>query len=298
MEASSYNYKKYFFRRPFITPDLLRFWKFLGAVAAVLLAVLFYSLRWVEFLPEETIVNEIKRDYITFLHQERITRGEKFLKPEAEDTARPTAAVVPRLEKTDKSRIAQSVAKAPRGQLKKSQSVRDEARNAFYQLIDPAGGPKVYSITSALESVGGYTALEGATSRQEKILGLRDEEKFLERFDHPIQIPKPEATRFASQNGNRDPEETYAVISSNEFDIEHCIEKIKRYNPRFSGDVLVSFTIHPDDYVIPSSIKILESNITDIRIVQCIKNRIKRWRNFPAIALDDGNFTITRKYVF
>ncbi|HFE65480.1 MAG TPA: AgmX/PglI C-terminal domain-containing protein, partial [Caldithrix sp.] len=174
---------------------------------------------------------------------------------------------------------------------------QEKSKGLYRKLVSGETGA-VEAITAALDGVAGFAGLPDYSFRRERSLTLRNEENYLKEYEKPIHISKPEVFHFASQNGNRSLEETTAVMSLNEHDVKYCIDKSKRYDPTFTGDILVRFTIHPNGYVIPSSIKIIKSNITDIRVIRCIKKSIRRWRNFPRIALEEGSFTVTRKYVF
>ena len=113
-----------------------------------------------------------------------------------------------------------------------------------------------------------------------------------------INIPIPKTIQIASQNGSRDFYETIATMEANEIDIKYCFEKYARYDPSIAGDLSISFSIHPDGFVIPASVKITQSTIRDPRISDCIRKQIQRWRNFAPLAYENGNFKITRKYVF
>lgn len=153
-------------------------------------------------------------------------------------------------------------------------------------------------ITSAVENVPGYPEINYRSSRSAKPLNLRNEIHVFKSHGEQIQIPLPEAFHFASENGRRDLQETSAVMEMNEIDVKYCFERVYRFDPSFKGFVLLRFTIHPEGYVIPASIKFLKTDIRDPRVLDCIRKQIQRWRNFPQIAYEDGNFTVTRKYVF
>ena len=149
-----------------------------------------------------------------------------------------------------------------------------------------------------MENVVGYPGLNYRSSRSEKPLTLQNEIKVFRSHDAQIQIPVPEVFRFASENGIRDLHETSAIMEMNEIDVKYCFERMNRFDPTFSGYLLLRFTIHPDGYVIPASIKFLKTDIKDPRVLDCIRKQLQRWRNFTPIAYEDGNFTVTRKYVF
>jgi hypothetical protein len=156
----------------------------------------------------------------------------------------------------------------------------------------------IATIGSAVEGVPGYTGRDYQISRREKRLNYRKSVKVFRSHQDNVQIPNPEVAQFASQNGTRDFYETIATMEANEIDIKYCFEQFARYDPSLSGDVSISFTIHPEGFVIPASVKITQNTIHDYRIAECIRKQIQRWRNFTPLAYHEGNFTVTRKYVF
>jgi hypothetical protein len=156
----------------------------------------------------------------------------------------------------------------------------------------------IATIGSAVEGVPGYAGGNFNKIRREKRLSYRKEVKVFRSHQDKIVIPMPETIQLASQNGSRDFYETIATMEANEIDIKYCLEKYTRYDPSITGDISISFTIHPDGFVIPASVRITQSTIRDPRIAECIRKQIQRWRNFVPLAYEYGNFTVTRKYVF
>jgi len=156
----------------------------------------------------------------------------------------------------------------------------------------------IATISSAVEGVPGYTGRDYSVTHREKRLSYRKPVKVFRSHQDNIYIPIPETNQFASQNGSRDFYKTIAIMEANEIDIKYCFEKIARYDPSLSGDVSIRFTIHPDGFVIPASVRVTQNSIYDPRIADCIRKQIQRWRNFERLAYNDGNFTVTRKYVF
>jgi len=289
-------YEHTFFRRPILTADNIRFWWILGLVGILLVITVLQSMSWVDRLPSQVVATQIKKKYISFLSRQQL----KLPQPEKVELRRENLVEsVPELDVDIGKKVQSSLSQVAQG------------RSAYRELLDESKKPVNWSrplsltegdavepITAVVESVPGLIVAPSFVGRSEKSLSLQNEEEILRRYDRPINIPEPEVFRFSSQNGNRDLFETTAIMEVNEVDIRFCFEKFARFDPTFSGDVLVSFTIHPEGYVIPSSIKIVKSNIKDPRILRCIKKSIQRWKNFPRIALEDGVLTITRKYVF
>ena len=112
-----------------------------------------------------------------------------------------------------------------------------------------------------------------------------------------VNIQQPNFTDFEVVKGYRDHEEVISIANGNTKFVKLCIEK---YNKKYSirGNVEVKYSIHPDGYVIPESIKVLNTDIDDPRIINCIKRNMQRWRNFPQVAVEFGEYSITQKYIF
>ncbi|GAB4372459.1 MAG: hypothetical protein Kow0042_15770 [Calditrichia bacterium] len=256
-------------------------------------------MNWALNIPVQVINQKIKIDYATFLIKERLIRKTPSIpaildeKPLVKENAR----IDPSIKIPRGSSVSEAVSRVSRQRSGIETGRRESRQDEYSRFLFPES-EGIIEITAALEGVGGFSGLPETAQRYEKYLSFHDESRYLEQLKGPINIPRPETIQFASKNGTRDLQETTAIISLNEDDIHYCIERFIRYDPTFSGDILVSFTIHPEGYVIPSSIKFLKSNISDVRVLKCIKQSIQRWRNFPRIALEEGNLTVTRKYVF
>jgi hypothetical protein len=296
-----YHYNKIFFRRPLLTSDNLRLLSITMVVAIMIGIILLLSMNWAKTLPSYILNQTIAVKYISFLSEEK----EKFQTTETEISAsNPNFirssdemlienkilpdGVRSNFRNYSKESTAASIKLEP---LQKQQAEED---SSLYTLGDKPGE----LVNSAISKIPGPIVGVSTIEKGEQALNFVGEEEYIIQFKESIQIPRPKFVRVASTNGNRNPDETFAILENNEIDVKHCFEKYSRYDPTFSGDIKVSFTIHPDGYVIPSSIRILNSNITDTRIISCIKITIQRWKNFPSIAIEDGIFTITRKYIF
>jgi hypothetical protein len=112
-----------------------------------------------------------------------------------------------------------------------------------------------------------------------------------------VNIQQPNFTDFEVVKGYRDHEEIISIANGNTRLVKLCIEK---YNKKYAigGKVEVKYSIHPDGHVIPESIRIVNTDIEDPRIANCIKKNISRWRNFPQVAVELGEYSITQKYIF
>ncbi len=286
----NFDYKKTFYQRPIYTQDNIRLWTILSIVAIITILIVSGSLDWVRHFPEQIIIRKIKREYIAFLLEQKYPQKTV----ETEKTSEPpsiseTAQAIPKKRAIHSKRSGRK--HTGRGKTRRSPG------DILKYVIRPEES-SIEAITAAVEKTPGAAALGAIIFRTERPLSFANTEQINERMNSSINIPPPHYERFARHNGKRNLYETIAIMELNEHNIRYCFEKYARYDPTFSGDVVVSFTIHPNGYVIPSSIKIIKTSIHDPRILQCIKRSIQRWRNFPRIALTDGNFTITRKYVF
>jgi hypothetical protein len=100
------------------------------------------------------------------------------------------------------------------------------------------------------------------------------------------------------QSGYRDPNEIDRVIYQYRPMIEYCFKKEARIQSGLRGYVKVQFKISYEGYVIPESIKIINSTIRSKQVEQCIKNYIKRWRNFERLDESMGLAKVVQKFVF
>ncbi len=275
-----------FFHRPLWTTENRRFWFILSLVSLLLLTLNLIFINWSLHVSRERITQHIKTNYAVFLAQ---YKKSSFARVMEKDYA--TESV--QLEREIKANRKSAARNPSENIIPQPVGLPDISAETF--KTDTLG---LTTITSAVEAVPGYAGIDRYQLRQEKFIDLQNRERIFRTQDNRIQIPVPEVLHFASQNGMRDLQETTAILEMNEDDIKYCFEKVARYDPAFSASVLISFTIHPDGYVIPASVKIIRSNIHDPRVLDCIRKQIQRWRNFNQIAFEDGNFTVTRKYIF
>jgi len=123
--------------------------------------------------------------------------------------------------------------------------------------------------------------------------------KIFERFKQgKVSMAPPSITDFDVPSGYRTQKQTLVTINKNSQFIRYCLEKFYAGDPTVKGNIVVKFDIHPNGYVVPESVRIIQSGISDPRVIRCIKKNIRRWRNFPKVAMEMGDYTITQKYVF
>jgi hypothetical protein len=278
------NYETVFFRRPLLTDDNIRFGSILFALFIFTLILHFFIFNWLKNIPVTQLQENIRKEYVAF-----IAESVNIIKSVDQAVELPSSGTY--------SQEIPTRAGIQETNQQQNQAVTS-SENDITDLISETDAMGIATIATAVENTPGFSGYIYMTDRREKALTLRNDVTVYRSHQKRIQIPLPEKIQFASQNGNRDLFETTATMEMNEIDIKYCFEKVARYDPTMSGDLLVSFTIHPNGHVIPTSVKVINSNIRDPRIIDCIRKQIQRWRNFKQIAFEDGNFTITRKYVF
>jgi hypothetical protein len=80
--------------------------------------------------------------------------------------------------------------------------------------------------------------------------------------------------------------------------VEFCFQKARRINANIRGYVKFEFRISYEGYVVPESIRIVDSTIRDPQIEACIKKRIRRWRDFEKLDEKMGIARIVQKFAF
>ncbi len=98
--------------------------------------------------------------------------------------------------------------------------------------------------------------------------------------------------------GYRDPVEIERVVEQNQSMIEHCFRKEARRNLHLNGFVKVEFRISFEGFVIPESIRIINSTVRSRKVEHCIKQYISRWRNFTKLDEEMGIARVVQKFVF
>jgi len=101
-----------------------------------------------------------------------------------------------------------------------------------------------------------------------------------------------------SRLGYRDPEEVEQVVQRYSPMIEYCFRKHTKFTPNARGFIKVAFKVSYEGYVIPESVRIVNSNIRNRALEQCIKNYIKHWRDFKPLDESMGIAQVIQKFVF
>lgn len=114
--------------------------------------------------------------------------------------------------------------------------------------------------------------------------------------DDNISIPEAEFTDFEFANGIHDYEKAIETANANRETYKICVDKYYIIDPTLNGSILVKFDVHPKGYVIPGSIKVVETDVKNGQIIKCLEKTISRWRNFPVMPIEMGRYTLTQKY--
>ena len=292
-----YNYQKEFFHRPFWTESNVRFIRIVISVFVITLGLTLLLIRYTGLLPEIKIQRSIKEKYISYISN--IYAGVKpKTSPAPEKTAPPIVEKAPAPAPSPIEKLIEETTPAPsakkptsreasvlnKGRIGGGNSIIAQAIEAVPGLVEPPTSSPVFTPSATYRrKAEEYEIAKVITGAYEGV---------------DYSIPPPEYTDFEIAQGYRDEEEIIMAVNGKKKYIRHCINKYHRNDPSIRGNIVVKFKIHPDGYVIPGSIKIVESDIPDPRVLRCIKRVISRWRDFPKVAYEDGVYTITQKYIF
>lgn len=122
--------------------------------------------------------------------------------------------------------------------------------------------------------------------------------KFNKMESGKVAIADANFTDFEVVKGVRNYDQTISIVNTNNRSLKYCFRRILRNDPAARGYVQLRFTIHPEGYVDRDSIRILKTDIKDRRVLQCVTRAVSRWRNFPQVPYENGEYSITQKYIF
>jgi hypothetical protein len=316
----SYDYFKIFFHRPIWTELNVLFWKFLSISAIILLSLTLLSIRYYNKYPVHRIKYQLKQTYLTRIVS--FYGNAEILPPALEETGYPaTLAKTMLLESSLMEAIETDVAGEATAS-RASPSKGNTGRNTVPRITgnvpdqkkgyDPSmvAGLSGSAQTGAImqEAIGSiatavkpseakrYAPMEPYNTRKK---AYESDVKELSRADNEkIDIAESQFTDFDIATGVRDYEQIITTANENKKYVKHCIDRYYRNDPTFKGNMVVKFDIHPEGHVIPQSIRVVVSDIKDVRVLNCIKRTIRRWHNFPRVPYELGEYSITQKYVF
>ncbi len=104
-------------------------------------------------------------------------------------------------------------------------------------------------------------------------------------------------TGAGKRYGYRDQDEVLSVLYRKQSIIQNCFKKALRGHPSGRGAIKVEFEIDPRGFVIPSSVRILDSTLRNRLVEQCIKKNISRWRNFARLEQELPSHVV-HKFIF
>lgn len=293
----TFNYKKEFFHRPFFTELNVMFLWFLLLSMVLVVPFTVLSYRLVSKIPEGKL-----RSGLT---GKRLVQLLNYPAPAAKNETEN------HLEIAD-VKFAGGKFYFP-GELRKSVTVSAGKRGSAPLHGSSDGVVKVVLATASGSEKRVAAAIAGVAFRVEKsvptdkspLKPLRDRQNeydnniknFKAEKTSKVAINNPAFTDFDIVKGYRNSEETISLANENARFVKLCL---KKFSQKYAsgGKVEVKYSIHPDGHIIPGSIRIINTNIDDPRIINCIKKNIRRFQNFPAVAIELGEYSITQKYVF
>lgn len=315
----SYDYIKIFFTRPIWTELNVLFWKFLSISAVVILTLTFLSVRYYNHYSLQRIHHQMKQAYLSRL----VTLYEKipFPNPPAEPPRSFNSLVegfrweklmseqTPQIFEAQKNLERKAAREQTRNQAAKRVSTKiPDSRSRYDSSMVASLNSSSQTGAEVLSAIGGIAAVvtSGAENRNSPMEPYNTRKKAYESStrqfsrspDEKVAIAESKFTDFDIATGVRDYDKTIAISHENKKDVRRCFDRVYRNDPTVKGNLVVKFNIHPEGYVIPESIRMVQSDIQDVHILNCIKRTIRRWRNFPRVPYEMGEYSITQKYVF
>lgn len=323
----NYDYFKVFFHRPIWTELNVLFWKFLSISTIVFLCLTLLSVRYYNKYPVHRIDYHIKQNYLNRI----VSFYGKSPQPQEVEPAPPTNLAkakfpeklhvdetVEQAEVETESLVETEADTAPEkpvrsrvsggkgapyitGNIPDLQKKYDETVVGTLNSASETSADMVSAIGSipSLVKPSPTTRYSPTDPYNARKKAYDSSVKELSRVDNDnIDIAKSEFTDFEIATGTRDYENTIATANENKKYVKQCIDRITRNDPTMQGNLVVKFNIHPEGYVIPASIRVVESDIKDMRILNCIRRTIRRWHNFPPVPYEQGEYSITQKYVY
>ncbi len=283
MKRSGYDFKKVFFKRPIWTEDAVLFGKILTITAILLLTITGIYVSFYLGTPSGSMSMKVKKKYIARLAEIAKDQPVMF----ASSTNEPEALITVLPEDAREPDVAAPTVMPEKIRAQKSRVVPRPVQLEIEPEEIPR--PEMPAWTAAAKSMENYR-----NQRRTYEKNIRQ----LNRAKKEITIPDSKFTDFEIISGIRDDEETLAIASENRKLLQHCIDRVHRLHGSARGNIVVKFDIHPEGYAIPESVRIIEADVPDPQILQCVKRSIKRWRNFPRVAYELGVYSLTQKYIF
>lgn len=304
----NYNYTKIFFRRPVNTELNILFFRSLLISSVVVFSLTILSMSYFHSYPTYKIKKQVKKAYFARVIEYYEALNPSDINPEGAGSFEPGGSTFAAGQNF--SDLAYGIETLPDTELPEIAETEfpyqtlpvDNNLIAFLKSSEESG----LSVRSAIDEINVLIVPTPSTQRspiQAYNTRRKAYESSIRQIGRPqevgqIAIPRPEFTDFEIVKGIRNHEVIISIAKENEKTVKHCIERIARNNPTFNGILIVRFTIHPQGHVLPESVRIIDSDIVDMRIKRCIVRNIRRWKNFPPVSAEKGEYTMTQKYIF
>lgn len=289
----TYDFKRMFFHRPIMTKNNILFGKIIFGTALVLIGFTAICATFYSRYPAHHFVSNAKEKVINRMVEFYGDQPPVLITSSDNDFVNSLIFVDP------------DEIKNPVREFKK-QSLRKKNPKSRKALTSPETY-EALTVQEAIENISTPIAIAAppqaspkrdlqpyAASRRSYEQSIKE----ISRGDRNVGIGGTEFTDFEIISGIRNNDEILGVASENRKLIQHCVDKIYRLYPNSTGNIVVKFDIHPEGYTIPGSVRVIESNVSDPRVLQCVKRSIRRWRNFPRVAYEMGTYSVTQKYIF
>lgn len=317
-DSVQYDYVRTFFRKPFWTELNILFLKSLAITAPLVVFLVFSMTAYFESLPDGRVRAAVKRNYIAQIVQ--FYEGMDPLQQSIDGSSSAALAEYsePETEAVDTRDAEAEAALREIERRKRLQAMREQAaRDVAITQPEPQGdseaavlaspGASGQDVRKAIDRIATrvdptpsnrYSPMEAYTTRKKAYESSLNQLREPANTEDQVAISGAEFTDFGIVRGVRDYEQTLTVANANKRTVKHCIEKYFRRDPTMRGNLTVKFDIHPEGYVIANSIRFVDSDIQDSRVLQCVRRTISRWRNFPPVAYEMGQYSLTQKYIF
>ncbi len=291
MDKMSYDFKRMFFHRPLKTKNNILFGKILFGTAVVLIGFTAMCATLYSRYPAHHFVSNAKGKLISRLVEFYGDQPPMLITSSDNDFVNSLIFVNPDEIKNPVREFQGESTRENNTKFNKAQSTSEAVKELTVQeAIQTISTP----ITASSSQPPKRDLQPYAASRRSYERNIKE----ISRGDRNVEIRGTEFTDFEIISGIRNSDDILAVASENRKLIQHCVDKIYRLHPNSTGNIVVKFDIHPEGYTIPGSVRVIESNVSDPRVLQCFKRSIRRWRNFPRVAYEMGAYSMTQKYIF
>ena len=293
MDKMTYNFKRTFFHRPIMTKNNILFGKIVFGAALVLIGFTAICATFYSRYPAHHFTSNAREKVISRLVEFYGDQPPVLITSSDNDFVNSLILVDPDEIKTPVREFKKQPIRKQTPKSRGRQAAPDtyEAQT-IQEAIENISTPITFATPSQASPKRDLQPYAASRRSYERSI------KEISRGDRNVEIGGTDFTDFEIISGIRNNDEILGVASENRKLIQHCIDKIYRLYPNSTGNIVVKFDIHPEGYTIPGSVRVIESNVSDPRVLQCVKRSIRRWRNFPRVAYELGTYSMTQKYIF